>query len=100
MLPEGTLDFATIDDTLRQVQKVARDADSRLQPLLVETTDYRLFLALAGCGGHCAAMIVQQSGSFIRVETELSGSFDLETCAFSLCFFLDSGISVSPRLIP
>ena len=31
-------------------------------------------------------MIVQQSGSFIRVETELSGSFDLETCAFSLCF--------------
>ena len=75
VLPDGSLDFATIDDTLRQVQKVARDADSRTR-----------FLALAGCGGHCAAMIVQQSGSFIRVETELSGSFDLETCAFSLRF--------------
>ena len=42
-----------------------------------------LFLALAGCGGHCAAMIVQQSGSFIRVAFSLrfSGFWHLRLTA-------------------
>ena len=66
VLPEGSLDFATIDDTLRQVQKVARDADSRILS--------------RPCGLWRSLRCHDRSAEWqFRVETELSVVFILVT---------------------